>query len=617
MFVYIVDSVYILIIKGALLMELQKNMIITNEESTYRVLALTDEQALVIDIATRKMPSWEKIDDFTEWISIENLTQSTSLSPKAEQVANRRYSIIAPIIPFVGNEKLRAELIAETAIANNLSKATIRKYLCNYLAEGISALAPKEQLTDKPLSTDEKNFRKSLNKWFFTTKKRTLKSCYTLMLEKYYCDEEGKLLDNVPSYYQFRYFYRKYKKPSTEMISRNSLSYYQRNQRPLVGDGVQGFAGTIGMGMLDSTITNCYLVNDANELIGRAVLTICVDAYSGMICGYSLSWKGGIYSIRDLMLNIITDKVEHCKKYGIDIEQFQWDCKQLPLTFVTDKGSEYAGMNFENISELGISIINLKSYRADSKGSVEVAFNALDTYMKPYLLGKGYIEPDFQERGVHDYRKDACLTLYDFEKILLHCIIFYNSSRIIEEFRMTEEMLADNLKPIPCHIWKWAGENLGSNLVSVDKEKLMLTLLPRTTAKFTRKGLAVNGLHYHNKLYREAYLEGKECEVAYDPDSSSRVWMLENGAYIQFDIIESRFKDKSLEAVSEMKAKQRELVKSEQRNKTQAEIDLARSIKLITDNAQKIDNLSTKYIRENRKKEAIKTHKNHVKEVGL
>lgn len=379
MFVYIVDTVYILIIKGALLMELQKNMVITNEEYTYRVLALTDEQVLVINMSSKNMPSWKNIGDFEDWISIENLTHDTSLSAKAEQVANRRYGIIAPIIPFIGNEKLRAELITETAIANNVSKATIRKYLCNYLAaQDISALAPKDKVEKKALSYDEKNFRKSLNKWYFSTKKRTLKNCYTLMLEKYYCDEEGKLLDNVPSYYQFRYFYRKYKKPSTEMISRNSLSYYQRNQRPLIGDGVQGFAGTIGMGMLDSTFTNCYLVNDANEIIGRAVLTICVDAFSGLICGYSLSWKGGIYSIRDLMLNIITDKVEHCKKYGIDIEQFQWDCKQLPLTFVTDKGSEYVGVNFENISELGISIVNLKSYRADSKGPVEVAFNAID-----------------------------------------------------------------------------------------------------------------------------------------------------------------------------------------------------------------------------------------------
>lgn len=55
------------------------------------------------------------------------------------------------------------------------------------------------------------------------------------------------------------------------MISRNTLSYYQRNQRPLVGGKVQGFAGTIGMGMLDATVCDIYLINDGGELIGRPI----------------------------------------------------------------------------------------------------------------------------------------------------------------------------------------------------------------------------------------------------------------------------------------------------------------------------------------------------------
>ena len=38
----------------------------------------------------------------------------------------------------------------------------------------------------KKLSADEKNMRKSLNKWYYTTKKRTLKNCHTLMLQHFY-----------------------------------------------------------------------------------------------------------------------------------------------------------------------------------------------------------------------------------------------------------------------------------------------------------------------------------------------------------------------------------------------------------------------------------------------
>jgi hypothetical protein len=45
------------------------------------------------------------------------------------------------------------------------------------------------------------------------------------------------------------------------------------------------------------------------------------------------------------------------------------------------------------------------------------------------LKGKGLIELDNQKRGAYNYRIDACLTMADFEKIILHCIIYYNSGR--------------------------------------------------------------------------------------------------------------------------------------------------------------------------------------------
>lgn len=119
--------------------------------------------------------------------------------------------------------------------------------------------------------------------------------------------------------------------------------------------------------------------------------------------------------------------------------------------------------------------------------------------------------------------------------------------------------------------------------MDVTGEKLIQVLLPRTIGKFSRYGLAVNGMHYHNPLYKEEYLQGIECEVAYDMDSSNHVWLIENGAYIQFDLIESRYRDKGLDKVSLMKIKQRKLVKVEEKQKTQAEVDLAKAIQLIAE----------------------------------
>lgn len=60
--------------------------------------------------------------------------------------------------------------------------------------------------------------------------------------------------------------------------------------------------------MLDGTVCDIYLVDDAGHLVGRPILLACVDAYTSFCYGYSLLWEGGVYSLRNLMLNVAADK---------------------------------------------------------------------------------------------------------------------------------------------------------------------------------------------------------------------------------------------------------------------------------------------------------------------
>lgn len=609
---------------------LKKNMLLKKEEDSvqiFRVLAVGNEKVLVIDCIKKTMPVWmeiEKLDDFVEEQEAQGDNHSEmanfdilgDYSPDVRKIIYQRYNIISAILPFVADEAMRSELITKMAEEHGISKQSVRKYLCEYLAsQDIRSLAPQERNTDRALTQDEKNMRKALNKYFYTTKKRTLKNVYTMMLRDSYCDGEGKLFAAYPSFYQFRYFFRKYNTKQTEYISRNGLSYYQRNQRPLVGDGVQAFAPHVGVGMLDATVLDIYLINEAGGIVGRPILTACVDAYSGLCCGYSLSWEGGVYSLRNLMLNVITDKVEHCRSFGIEINREDWNSSKLSGKFVTDMGSEYKSCNFEQITDLGVQIINLPSYRPELKSKVEKFFDCIQGYYKNQLKGKGVVEPDFQERGVHDYRKDACLTMADFEKIIIHCILFYNCKRVLENFPYTEEMLSQGIKPYASDIWNYGCGQDGCNLIKVDRDQLILTLLPRAAGKFTRYGLAVNGMHYHNINFREQYLNGKECLAAYNPDNVCQIWLIENGSYIPFDLIESRYREKNLTGVQEMKQRQRDLVRQEAENKTQAEIDLAGHINAIAVASGEQKKPSVKNIRANREKEQRKLHKDLGKEV--
>ena len=596
-------------------------MLLKNENQIIRVLKSHGNKALVIDCIKRTMPKWVE-DDFLsnfddcgedEMYERTDYPFGRELTPKEERIAQERFTMISGVLPFIGNESKRNQMI--DFLAEHQSKQTIRKYLCLYLVyQDIDALAPPPR-TEKELNQDEKHMRWALNKFFYTKQKNSLMTAYTLMLKEKYCDSLGQLVAEYPTFDQFRYFYRKTKKMQQFYISRDGIKDYQRNNRPLLGDGVQQFAPAVGVGMLDSTICDIYLVDDAGKLVGRPVLTSCVDAFSGLCCGYSLGWEGGTYSLRGLMLNVIANKQEWCESYGVFIDDGEWDSNKLPGVFVTDMGSEYKGDTFSQIVELGVKVVNLPPFRPEMKGIVEKFFDVVQSSYKKHLKGKGVIEPDYQERGAHDYRKDACLTLREFEQIILHCIVYYNSRRVVD-FPFTEEMLADGVKPYASSIFSWGKEQMGSNLISVTPQKLVQTLLPRTTGTFTRKGLRVNGLRYKHDDYTESYLSGGEVTVAYNPEDVTEIWLLDDGQYVPFTLIESRFSGKTLAAVQTIQKARKQTVHAATAENLQAQIDLAEHIQVIASKGKQTD-VGIKNIRSTRKRERARTHIDFVKEGNI
>ena len=593
--------------------------------SLYRVLNVADDTIFVMDCLKPKMPYWKSIAEADcKYVTEQELYERTGkaivslddLDAVRRRVALNRYTIIAGVLPFLTDVNLRGEIIKRLANEHNLSAQTIRNYLYDYLIyQNTAVLAPKTKDKDKKLTPDQKNMRWALNKFFYTKYKNSLKTAYALMLKNKYCDEFGVLKAEYPTFNQFRYFYRTHRKLQTYYIARDGIKDYQRNNRPLLGDGVRAFAPNVGVGLLDATICDLYLVDDSGSLIGRPILTACIDAYSGLSCGYNVSFVGGNYSLRGLMLNVITDKVAHCKKYGITIEKTDWNCDKLPGTLVTDKGTEYVSENFEQITELGVSLINLPAYRPDLKGKIEKFFDLVQSAYKKHLKGKGVIEPDFRERGAHDYRKDACLTLKEFETIVLHCIIYYNTKLLLENFPFTEDMLKAQVKPFANCIWNYQLESLGSNLISVTTENLILTLLPRTNATFSRKGLKANGLRYKCEGFTERFLSGGTVVVAYNPEDCGTVWLCEKGTFTPFELIESRFAGKSIAAVQQMKDMQREITKAASIDVLQAQIDLADHIQTIARSKTHFEDTKIKDIRKTRKREQQRTHRNYIDEV--
>lgn len=601
---------------------MRNHKIYRHGDTMLRILEQKEGEVLIIDCVKKTMPRWIKCSDLFEDVEIseEQLKEALrieipkQISALGSGEMHRRFSVIAGILPYVGDKKKRSFFIAECAEQYGISPNTVKNYLITYLIyQDITALAPKEKAEKRELTKDEKNMRWALNKFYYTRQKQSLRTAYTLMLKEKYCDAEGKLKKSYPSIYQFRYFYEKTRKLQNLYISRDGMKNYQRNRRPLLGDGVQEFAFP-GVGMLDATVCDIYLVDTAGNLVGRPMLFACIDAYSSFCYGYSLVLEGGIYALRSLMNNVITDKVEWCRKFGIMIRREQWACGCLPGVMITDMGAEYTSGNFEQIAELGVNVINLPAYRPELKGPVEKFFDLIQSEYKKFLKGKGVVEEDYQERGARDYRKDACLTMDDFEKIVLRCIIYYNSQRVVENFPYTEEMLKDGIQPYATSIFQWGVEHLKSDLISVPRERLVQTLLPRTAGRFTRSGLKVNGTRYYKEGYTEQYLKGGEAIVAYNPEDISRVWLVRDGEYEEFSLIEGRFQGKSLSESQILKKECRKMIKSADKENLQARIELARHIQGISGRTFPKEDTKIKDIRHARQKEQRRRHEDFVKE---
>lgn len=607
---------------------MERKRLIRYNDTIYRVLAIHGQEVLLIDCVRRNMPKWWLLDEIgiyvdcteEELLKMANivLQDIENVDAESRSIAYQRYTIVASILPFVENDTARTEAIKKVAEDNNICKQTVRNYLCLYLAfQSVSALLPESRGSyQKELTDDEKVFRWAINKYYFTAHKNSLKTCYTYMLKEKYCDEKGRLIEGYPSYNQFRYFFSKYKKMQTFYISRNGMKDYQRNHRPLLGDKMMEYSNHVGIGEIDSTICDIHLVDDCGNYIGRPILTIMTDAFSRYIYGYSLTLEGGTYSLRNLLLNCISAKKEWCREFGIMIDKEDWDIDKLPGTIVSDMGAEYQSKAFSQITELGISLVNLPPLRPELKAVVERSFQLLQQSIKPSLVDFGYVDKAAGQRLAKDYRKNACLTLKDYEKVIIYSILFNNNKRVLEDYPYTEEMLTEKIAPHPKDIFSWGRKQDGVNLIPISSKKLIMTLLPRTKAKFSRKGLLVFGLRYDSKErnFTEEYLSNKDAVVAYNPDNADMVYLFQKGRLTEFQLIESRFMGKSFEETEQMLEMQRELVKSASSENLQGRIDLTSNIEIIIGNTAKNDNISLKDVREFKEREKRKYHKDFVKE---
>ena len=104
--------------------------------------------------------------------------------------------------------------------------------------------------------------------------------------------------------------------------------------------------------------------------------------------------------------------------------------------------------------------------------------------------------------------------------------------------------------------------------------------------KFTRRGLKVNNLRYFADGYKEQFLRGGNITVSYNPENCNKIWIKEkDGSFVEFNLIEKRFSNMSLEEIQDIQCQQKQLVQKTVRDQYQSKIDLMNFIETVSETA--------------------------------
>jgi hypothetical protein len=195
---------------------MKKNDIVKTENGVFRILGINEENVLAINCQKKIMPTSFPISFFQNGEFLDGIPCSfpswEELSPNDKKLAQNRYTMIAAAVAVVNDKPKRNAMIKYASQQFDVSKQTLRSFLCLYLVyQDMSVLVPKKK-KEKELTKDQKVMRWALNKFFYTRNQNSLSVAYTMMLKEKYCDSNGNLLSEYPSFNQFRYFYRKNRK---------------------------------------------------------------------------------------------------------------------------------------------------------------------------------------------------------------------------------------------------------------------------------------------------------------------------------------------------------------------------------------------------------------------
>lgn len=439
-------------------------------------------------------------------------------------------NVYEPFFYDLSSKKSKPE-IDEIVLKSGMSKKTFWKYLREYLQSGMK----KSSLLDKRIvggTNKGKNYafqnkpgRKSdyfedsgviiddviegyfqeALKDYKSGRHKTLKSVYEKMNNKHFTKTE--IVNGVPTmillpvferptFRQFYYYVQKHLSEEEKAVIKTSKAEVRNDKRLLLSDIMEGVKGPGDMVEIDACEADVSLVSELNpnQSIGRPIVYFMVDVFSRVILAMSVALdNNSVLGVTNLFLNLADDKREYCQKYNLDFHNEKvWPSQIIPRRVRVDRGAEFKSKEFERVCRcLGIEKNIVSGGSGSLKGLVEQTFHQMHVSQNVHLENNGLIE----KRHDSQHHLEATLTISQYTQMVINFVITHNQ-QYLETYRLTKEMVENDIRSIPAELWQYGIEKYGSPRYISNKMQFYYDLMTPKAAKITRKGISFKGLYY-------------------------------------------------------------------------------------------------------------------------
>lgn len=295
-------------------------------------------------------------------------------------------------------------------------------------------------------------------------------------------------VDERPTHRQFVYWGKKMA-TSPEFRKRNGLPEI-RIKRGHKGGSTRELAVAIGQCcQFDATSVDVYLTSlfDRRVKLPPPTRSILIEQRSTVILAPYVSWTP---SSAETFLQTLyvgaTDKVELCRRFGIDIGPEDWPGMLCRKTFA-DNGEARTAESMAAAEHLGFDMEFAPSFEGAAKGDVESHHHADHKWLDDRLPGATHGHA--RERGQKHPADFALWNYFEYMREYLLVCIKYNKMEV--PVLAPTEMIAEGVRPTRINILKWLLAHGQRADIAFDLDQVRAWTLPSYQGVIQHNGIVL------------------------------------------------------------------------------------------------------------------------------